>query len=92
MSYQTKNYTEAGGERTVINGELEVNGKMIAGEGADIEGIAPVCENQTESEATTIAALKEDFNSLLSKLKAAGLMEADPEPESEPDPETPGES
>ena len=33
--------------------------------------------NQKESEATTVAALREDFNELLSKLKAAGLMASD---------------
>ena len=32
---------------------------------------------QKESEATTVAALREDFNELLSKLKAAGLMAPD---------------
>lgn len=88
MSYQTKNYTEAGGERTVINGELEINGKMIAGEGAEFEGITPTCENQEESSATTIAGLKEDFNALLAKMKAAGLMAADTEPDPDPDPES----
>ena len=39
-------------------------------------GITPAA-NLPASEATTIAALKEDFNALLSSLKAAGLMEAD---------------
>ena len=34
-------------------------------------------ENQADSEATTVAALKEDFNGLLAKLKTAGLMTAD---------------
>ena len=34
-------------------------------------------ENQADSEAATVAALKEDFNGLLSKLKAAGIMAAD---------------
>ena len=33
--------------------------------------------NQKESDATTVAALREDFNELLSKLKAAGLMAPD---------------
>lgn len=89
MGYETKNYTEQGGERTVINGELEINGKMIAGEGAVFDGITPACENQANSEATTVVGLKDDFNSLLGKLKAAGLMAADPE--ANPAPETPGD-
>jgi len=33
--------------------------------------------NQADSTAATIAALKEDFNALLTKLKTAGLMVAD---------------
>lgn len=77
MGYNSKNYTEHGGEKTVIGGEIVINGKMTAGEDAEIIGITPVCENQANSEATTIANLKEDFNAFLTKLKTAGLMEAD---------------
>lgn len=35
--------------------------------------------NQAASTATTIAGLVTDFNALLTKLKTAGLMEADAE-------------
>lgn len=70
MSYNTKNYTEQGGEKTVIGGVLEIK------EGASITGL-PVLENQAASIATDVAGLVTDFNSLLAKLKAAGLMEAD---------------
>lgn len=35
--------------------------------------------NQADSTATTVAVLKDEFNALLTKLKAAGLMEADGE-------------
>ena len=67
-----KNYKEQGGERWVVNGVLEVteegvlllNGKTLIR-----------AEIQEESTATTIADLKADFNSLLQKLKYAGLME-----------------
>ena len=76
MSYNTKNYTEQGGEVTVIGGRL------ILETGAVLEGL-PKAANQASSEASTIAALKEDFNSLLSKLKSAGLMDADVEEEDE---------
>ncbi len=75
--YNAKNYTEQGGEITHIGGSL------IIEEGASVQGLSssdvgfPVIDNQTDSEATTSAALKEDFNGLLSKLKSAGLMEAD---------------
>lgn len=73
--YNAKNYTEQGGEVT------HIGGKLIFDEGASVEGLPFSAENQAASEAGTIAALKEDFNSLLSKLKAAGLMEADTQPE-----------
>ena len=36
-----------------------------------------VAENQADTVAVDLAALKVDFNLLLDKLKAAGLMEAD---------------
>ena len=42
----------------------------------------PAAANQADSEATTVANLKTDFNALLAKLKAAGLMEADSPAES----------
>ena len=32
MSYNVKNYTEQGGERTFINGEIVVNGKLTVNE------------------------------------------------------------
>lgn len=40
------------------------------------EEIIPAA-NQADSTATTVAALKDDLNALLAKLKTAGLMEAD---------------
>ena len=70
MSYNVKNYTEQGGETTVIGGTLEIK------EGASVTGL-PQAENQADSTATTIADLKSDFNSLLTKLKSSGLMEDD---------------
>ena len=70
MSYNTKNYTEQGGEKTVIGGVLEIK------EGASVMGL-PIVENQADSIATDVAGLVTDFNSLLAKLKASGLMEAD---------------
>ena len=70
MSYNTKNYTEQGGDKTVIGGTLESKQ-----EGA-ITGL-PIAENQADSTATDVAGLVTDFNALLTKLKAAGLMVAD---------------
>ena len=42
-------------------------------------------DNQADSEATTIAALKTDFNTLLAALVAGGFM-AEPDPDPEPEP------
>ena len=64
-----KNYTEQGGERTVIGDTLEI----VAG--GQVVGLFIPAAVQADSTATTIAGLVTDFNSLLAKLKAAGLME-----------------
>ena len=66
-----KNYTEQGGEKTVIGGTLEILS------GAEVVGLFTPAGNQADSVATTIADLKTDFNTLLAKMKAAGLMEPD---------------
>ena len=70
MSYNAKNYTEQGGEKTVRGGELVIE------EGAKVTGL-PVLENQSASTAETVEALVTDFNALLSKLKTAGIMNGD---------------
>ncbi len=70
MSYNTKNYTEQGGDKTVIGGALEIK------QGASVTGL-PIAENQVDSTATDVVGLVADFNALLAKLKAAGLMAAD---------------
>ena len=59
------------GTTDVIGRSLEIGGEgqLILGGKA----IAPAA-NQEDSTATTIADLKTDFNALLAKLKAAGLM------------------
>lgn len=80
-TYNAKNYTEQGGDVT------HIGGRLIIEDGGSVEGLSipedietpevPVLTNQAESEATTVAELVEDFNTLLAKLKIAGLMEAD---------------
>lgn len=87
-THNTRNFFAHGGN------ELVIGGKLTFLEGAEIEGMEgalPKAENQADSTASTIATLKEDFNTLLAALKTAGLMEADPEmgPEPEPGPENP---
>ena len=69
MSYNTKNYQE-NGDKLVIGGTLEIEN------GATLTGL-PKAANQVASTATEISDLKNDFNNLLTKLKTAGLMEAD---------------
>ena len=68
-----KNYSEQGGDKWVVGGTLEVTaeGQLL------LDGIPLVrAANQADSTATTIADLKGDFNALLAKLQAAGLMES----------------
>ncbi len=65
-----KNYTEQGGEKTVIGGTLEIR------EGASVTGL-PSLENQASSTAADVAGLVEDFNALLTGLKDTGYMASD---------------
>ena len=121
MGYNTKNYTEQGGEKTVIGGTLEIKeGASVTGLSADpllvateetlggvkaaaadegdtveikigedgklyaptyptdatesISGLVKAAANQADSIAEDTATLVTDFNALLAKLKAAGLM------------------
>lgn len=91
MSYNSKNYTEQGGDVTHIGGKLvfdegascegsEIPSSYVLPEAsADAIGGVRLVANQGASTATTIAGLKEDFNELLAALKAAGVMAADGE-------------
>jgi len=75
MGYNGKNYAEQGGDKWVIGGTLEIK------EGATVTGLpdaeVPKAANQADSVATDVTTLVSDFNGLLAKLKAAGLMTAD---------------
>ena len=55
---------------------MVIGGALVLKEGATLIGFQKT-ENQPDSTATTIADLKTDFNSLLLRLKSAGLMESD---------------
>ena len=122
MSYNTKNYTEQGGDVTHIGGKLVFeegssvenfpggggaytlpaatasklggvkvgSGLSITGSGvlsADPQtpsaatestaGVVRMMENQPNAAGSNLLALETAFNSLLTKLKAAGLMAAD---------------
>ena len=75
-TYNTKNYFAHGGEQLVIGGKLTFL------EGAEVENFPSGNTNSTEapyvadSEATTVAALKTDFNALLAALRTAGILSA----------------
>lgn len=87
-THNCKNFFAHGGNELVIGGKLTIL------EGATVEGLAGAMdklENIPESTATTVAALKESFNTLLAALKNAGLMEADVPEEDEDDDEENGD-
>ena len=66
-----KNYAEQGGNKWVVGGTLEITDEgSLSINGSPLTRAA----NQTESTASTIADLTADLNSLLDKLKTAGLM------------------
>ena len=71
----------AHGAKSVIGGKLTfLPGAIIEG-GDDLFGQPPSFEPigyVADSEATTIAALKDDYNSLLAAIRNAGLMESAP--------------
>lgn len=74
MGYNTKNYTEQGGEKTVIGGELAVTAEgKVTFDGSELKPAAL----QADSTAVDVADLVADFNALLLKLKTAGLMESE---------------
>lgn len=76
----TRNYMAHGGDELVIGGKLTfLPGATV--EGADCLFDLPEAELReqklpamSDSEATTVAALCEDYNRLLAALRSAGLM------------------
>ena len=68
--YNAKNHTEQGGEKTVISGTLAVSGTIVNGSGAKL-----IANQAASTEATSPTTA--EFNALLTKLKASGLMVAD---------------
>ena len=77
VTRNTHNYFAQGGNELVIGGKLTfLPGATIEG-GDDLFGQPPSFEPigyVADSEATTIAALKDDFNALLAALRSCGLM------------------
>ena len=74
----TRNYMAHGGDELVIGGKLTfLPGATVEGaEGLfDLpSGGAQPLPCMADSEATTVAALREDYNRLLAALRTAGLM------------------
>lgn len=70
----TKNYHQDGGDVFVVGGEIRiVDAGKVTFSGNELKP----SENQADSTAGTIAEIRTDFNTLLAKLKEAGLMTAD---------------
>ena len=67
MSYNTKNYTEQGGDVT------HIGGKLVFDEGGSIAGF-PGAENFTPKNTNTASDIRNDLNTLIKKLKDAGIM------------------
>lgn len=80
MSYGTKNYTEQGGEKTVIGGEILIaaGAKLTLDPETTLTGLPEAtvtpAASHADSTAATIEDLVVDFNSLLAKLRAAGFL------------------
>ena len=71
--YQPRNYTAHGGKETVIGGKLTFL------PGAEVEGLPaavlmPKVSALPDSDAKSVAQLREDYNALLGVLRAAGLL------------------
>ncbi len=82
----TKNYFAHGGSELVIGGKLTfLPGATVEGMGGLMESLptAELIEQKVpfvkDSEATTVAALREDFNGLLAALREAGILAEKPE-------------
>ena len=71
----TKNYFAHGGDELVIGGRLTVLPDAV------VDGLPgeKMIAHQEQSAATTVTALKDDFNGLPVKLQEAGLMAEAPE-------------
>lgn len=71
-----RNYTAHGGRETVIGGRLTfLPGAEIVG----LDKLLPMSEGvklnaMPDSDATTVAQLRGDFNALLGALRASGVM------------------
>ena len=70
MTRNTHNYFAHGGKLTFLPGATIEGGDDLFGQSEPVAQIAYMAD----SEATTIAVLKDDFNGLLAAIRNAGLM------------------
>lgn len=67
--YNTPNYTEQGGEKTVIGGVIDITGTLkLDGDEVTTVPTFPL------STATTVSGIKTDFNLLLNAMSSTGLI------------------
>ena len=85
MSYNAKNYTEQGGEKTVIGGTVEIQGTLEFDEGAAVTGLPAATkttrggilavDNLEDCAATDVAGINAFINTyLLARLRSAGIL------------------
>jgi hypothetical protein len=60
MSYNALNYTEQGGEKTVIGGEIVIEGKITVADGGEVEGITGVTAAAADEGDTVEIKIGED--------------------------------
>lgn len=84
MGHTARNFHAHGGSEWVIGGKLTfLPGATV--EGADglfdlPSGVETALPFMADSEATTVAGLRESFNELLAALRNAGMMQAEESP------------
>ena len=91
MSNTARNYHAHGGSEWVIGGKLTfLPGATVEGAETLFDGLpeAELIEytpiHIPDSEATTVAALREDFNGLLAALREAGILASAPAEDEQP--------
>lgn len=77
MSYNVKNYTEQGGEKTVINGEIVINGKLTVNENAEVNGVEKSPYTLNPATTTSIGGVKEALNVKESSASNIGTLKND---------------
>ena len=71
--YQPRNYTAQGGKETVIGGKVTfLPGAEVVGLPAAV--LMPKVSALPDSNAKSVAQLREDYNALLGALRAAGIL------------------